>query len=165
MELYFLRHALAAEPGTVEVAHDSERPLLPEGAEKMRRAAAGMKRLGLEFDRIVSSPYLRAKQTAEIVADVYKFRGKLRFAEALTPQASFKDLARLLQDFDASAKLLLVGHQPSMGDFVSELAFGQGGATIEIKKGSLCFVELASGSSRGVLKWLLTPKQMREYAG
>lgn len=164
MELYFLRHAIAAERGEVEVAHDSERPLTDDGIERMRKAAQGMKRLGLAFDRVVSSPYLRAKQTAEIVVETLGHKGKLRFHEALTPEASFKDFSRLAREFGAEERVLVVGHQPTLGTFIAELVCGQGNGAIEMKKGALCLVEFLPGASHGVLKWLLPSKLLRSYA-
>jgi phosphohistidine phosphatase SixA len=68
MNLFLLRHAIAVEPGALSGASDAARPLSPEGKEKMRKIARGMKALDLSFDLILSSPYVRARETAEIVA-------------------------------------------------------------------------------------------------
>ena len=68
MNLYILRHGIAAERGTPGYANDADRPLTPEGERKLQLVAAAIKALELGFDLILSSPYLRARQTAEVVA-------------------------------------------------------------------------------------------------
>ena len=88
MDLYILRHGLAGEPGAPGCANDSERPLTPEGERKLRQIAKAMKALNLSFDLLLSSPYVRARQTAEIIAAALSARKKLDFSEALTPGGS-----------------------------------------------------------------------------
>src|ERR1051325_3946078 len=92
MELFFLRHAIAVESGNPRYPDDSKRPLTRKGAGKMRRIAKGMRRMKLEFDLILSSPYLRAKQTAEITAQVLDAEDKLRFSNHLASDADPKRL-------------------------------------------------------------------------
>ena len=163
MELYFLRHAIAAEPGTVHVAHDSERPLTAEGIEIMQKAADGMRRMGLNVDHVVSSPYLRASETAQIVVEKIAFKGKVVFSDALTPDAKFKDFFKLLKEFKPNEKVLFVGHMPSVGEYVSTLVFGRGTPAMDYKKGGLCRVDVPEVLTTGVLgqlEWFLTPKQL-----
>ena len=164
MELYFLRHAIAVEPGTVAVSHDSERPLTVEGIEKMEKTVEGMRRMGLSFHQVVSSPYVRASETAEIVVKGLEFNGKIRFSDALTPTADFKDFFKILKEFKADERILFVGHMPSIGEFVSTLISGKGAAAMDYKKGGLCRVDMPKIIAPGVLgqlKWFLTPKQLR----
>src|ERR1700690_1026947 len=85
MNLYLLRHGIAAEPGVAGYEPDSERPLTPKGEGRLREAARAMKALDLSYDLILSSPFLRAKQTAEIIAKSLKLRKKLAFSDDLTP--------------------------------------------------------------------------------
>jgi hypothetical protein len=66
MNIFILRHGIAAEPGAPGIKTDAERPLIPKGEQRLREAAGAMEKMGLSFDAIISSPYLRAKQTAEI---------------------------------------------------------------------------------------------------
>ncbi len=166
MELYFLRHAIAAEPGTVAVSYDAERPLTDEGIKKMEGSVKGMRRIGLSFDLIVSSPYLRASETAEIVAGGLQYKGKIKFSEALTPNAEFKDLFKLIKEFKPESKTLLVGHLPSIGEFVAHLISGKNAVSMDYKKGGLCRVDmpkLITPSALGQLVWFLTPKQLRAF--
>jgi len=166
MELYFLRHAIAAEPGTIAISHDSERPLTAEGIEKMKKAAEGMRRIGLSVDQIVSSPYVRALETANIVAEGLGFKGKIRFSDTLIPNADFKSFFKLLREFKSNEKILLVGHMPSIGEFISTLIFGKEVPAMDYKKGGLCRVDMPDvlmPSALGQLKWFLTPKLLRHF--
>ncbi len=166
MELYFLRHALAVEPGTGGFSHDSERPLTAEGVEKMKKTVQGMRQLEIALDHIVSSPYVRAKQTAEIVAKGLGFHQEIKTSDALTPNADFKSFLKLLKAFGADQKILLVGHRPSIGEFVSLLTVGQSSETIDFKPGGFCRVKMPDINGPGALgqlKWFLTPKQLRLF--
>ncbi len=87
MNLYILRHAIAAERGLPEYEDDSQRPLTSKGEKKMGKIAEAMRALGLEFDLILSSPYLRAKQTAEIVARKLDLEKALKYSDNLVPSA------------------------------------------------------------------------------
>ena len=167
MELYFLRHAMAAEPGSIAVSHDSERPLTLEGVEKMEASVEGMRRMGVSLDHLISSPYLRASETARIVADGLGFSGQVRFTDVLTPQATFKDFFKLLREFKPDNKVLFVGHLPSIGEFVSNLISGKNRVAMDYKKGGLCRVDMPEMIEHGVLgelKWFLTPKQLRFFS-
>ena len=82
MKLSLLRHGIAVEPGTPGYEDDSARPLTAKGERRMRRIAEGMATLGLSYDLLLSSPYLRARQTAEFVAQVLK---RLRVFSSRTP--------------------------------------------------------------------------------
>ena len=164
MELYFLRHGIAADREEAQVAADAERPLTDEGIKKMTKAAEGMKKLGFSFDKIVSSPYVRARHTAEIAAEGIKFSGKIKFSESLTPESNFRLFSKLVNEFSENERVLFVGHQPTMGSFISELVTGANDFYFDMKKGSLCRVDLYPDINpiRGELKWLLTSKILRQ---
>src|SRR5262249_25225750 len=160
MELYVLRHGIAVERGTPGYKKDSERPLTKEGEEKMYQIAAAMLAMGLKFDVILSSPYVRARQTALIVAD--EFDEEVKLTESLVPGANPLELVRELNG-EAYERVLLVGHEPDLSGLVSVLSTGENGAAIELKKGGLCKLtteKLAFGKC-AILNWLLTPKQLR----
>ena len=162
MELYFLRHGIAVEP-TDWNGSDSERPLTAEGIRKMKKAVEGMRESDLRFDRIISSPFERARHTAELVAKGLEHKEKVVFSELLVPQAEFKDFLKLLKTLPSGKKTLLVGHQPSIGDFISGLIAG-GEAILDVKKGGMALVQVALESSAGELQWLTTSKQLRDMA-
>ena len=162
MNLYLLRHGIAVEPGTPGFESDADRPLIPEGERKVEKIADAMEALELSFDWILSSPYVRARQTAEIVAKALDLRKKLEFSETLTPSGSMRKLIDILNERRLE-HVLLVGHEPFMSELISLLTAGEAGAMHAImKKGGLC--KLGTENLRhgrcAALEWLLTPKQM-----
>jgi phosphohistidine phosphatase len=163
MNLYILRHGIAVEPGTPGYEKDADRPLTPEGERKLGQIAEAMEALDLSFDLILSSPYLRARQTAEIVAEALKARKKLELSDTLTPGGSTKKLVALLTHLDPPPEsVLLVGHEPYLSGLVSLLVSGHGGCAVVLKKGGFCKLAAASLTHDrcATLEWLLTPKQM-----
>jgi len=168
MDLYFLRHGIAAERGDPRYKDDSLRPLTAQGQKKMYHEARGMQRLGLKFDTIICSPYLRAKQTAEIVAQSYKLKNKtIHFTKNLLPPASIKEL---LQEIHAhylkSKSVLLVGHEPHLTEMISSLLKAPEALDIDLKKGGLCYLSIDRTSKKTMasLIWLLTPTQVELMA-
>jgi phosphohistidine phosphatase len=167
VNLYLLRHGIAVDPGTPGYENDSERPLIPKGERRLREAAAAMKKLELSFDLILSSPFTRAKQTAEIVAEELKLKKRLEFSDELAPGGSSKALIQKLNELKpAPENILLVGHEPGLSRLISLLVSGGTDAAIEMKKGGLCKLE-ASELQHGhcaKLAWLLTPAQLELMA-
>jgi len=164
MKIHILRHGIAVEPGAPGCENDAERPLIPKGKRQLRRTAAAMKKMGLRFDLILSSPYLRAKQTAEIVADSLKSKKRLKISDALASDGSPKDLIRQLNELKpAPENVLLVGHEPYLGCLVSLLTTGRTDLMMDFKKGGLCQLEAEklSHDRCATLVWLLTPRQMK----
>jgi phosphohistidine phosphatase len=163
VNIFLLRHGIAAEPGAPGIKTDAERPLIPKGEQRLRAAAAAMEKMGLSFDVIISSPFLRAKQTAEIVAKILKLEKKLTISNDLVPGGNPQALIRQLNDFKpAPENILLVGHEPHLSRLIALLSSGGTTATIEMKKGGLCKLEteeLECGQC-ATFKWLLTPGQM-----
>src|SRR5207248_991568 len=96
MNLYVLRHGLAVERGTLGYAKDSDRPLTPKGERKLLKVAGAIEAMELSFDLILSSPFTRARQTAEIVAKALRHRKRLQFTETLTPDGRAQNLIELL---------------------------------------------------------------------
>jgi phosphohistidine phosphatase len=163
MDLYILRHGIAVEPGSPGYARDADRPLTPEGERKLRQVAQAMEALGLAFDLILSSPYVRARQTAESVAGTLKARKRVELADSLTPGGSTKKLVELLNRLQpAPESVLLVGHEPYLSGLISLLVSGKEGLTVTMKKGGLCKLSTESlqPGRCAALEWLLTPKQM-----
>src|ERR671923_2581884 len=97
MMLSLLRHGIAVERGSPGAEHDSERPLTAKGDRRMRRIAAGMLALGLSYDVILSSPYLRARQTAEIAAQVLKMPDRVHLSDTLMPEGDPRQLIEALR--------------------------------------------------------------------
>jgi phosphohistidine phosphatase len=163
MNLYILRHAIAVEPGTPGYENDADRPLTPDGERKLRRIARGMRRLDLDFDLILSSPFVRARQTAEGVAKVLKLKEKLQFTDTLTPGGNTQQLIELLQRYQPVAEnVVLVGHEPYLSGLVSLLVAGAEGFSVVMKKGGLCklLVDQIKHGRCASIGWLLTPRQL-----
>ena len=167
MNLYLLRHGIAVEPGTPGYEKDSERPLTPKGKHRLRQIAAAMKKMDLRFDLILSSPFLRAKQTAEIIVESLKLKKQPGFSDALTPDGNPKALIRQLNELQpVPENVLLVGHEPYLSQLIGLLTAGHPGVAIDLKKGGLGKLEAESlhYGRCAKLVWLLTPRQMELMA-
>lgn len=164
MNLYLLRHGIAVEPGTPGFGHDSDRPLIPKGERRLRSTAAAMEKLELSFDLILSSPFVRARQTAEIIAGELKLKKRLDFFDGLVPGGNPKALIHALNELKPEPEnVLLVGHEPYLSRLISLLVSGGAdAAAIEMKKGGLCKLEIGElcHGRCARLAWLLTPAQM-----
>lgn len=167
MNLYILRHGIAVERGEPGFKTDADRPLIPKGKRQLRQVAAAMKKLDVHFDLILSSPFLRARQTAEIVAQWVGLKKRLAFSDELTPDGEPKALIQQLKELKpAPENILLVGHEPYLSQLVALLISGGTAANIELKKGGLCRLETDSlhFGRCATLAWLLTPKQMKRMS-
>ena len=166
MELYFLRHGKASEPGSSVSGDDFSRQLTERGVDEMEAEAEALERLGLKPDVILTSPLVRAKQTAEIVARRLGLKKRLIVAEPLSSGCDLDRLRHLLAQHSAAEKVLLVGHEPDFSSLVGEL-IGGGAASVEIKKAGLAALKvnrsLRPGS--GTLRWLFPPRVLRLCGG
>lgn len=161
MNLYFLRHAKAA-PRSAKYRQDSKRPLTREGEKIMRNVAAGIRKLDLTLDLIMTSPYQRAVQTAEILATAYDSKKLFvtnRLAADLEPR---EVIAEILENFSTLENIVLVGHEPYLSTLISVLLTGEPGLKIDFKKAALCklTVEDLRFGHCATLNWLLTPRQL-----
>ncbi len=163
MNLFILRHGLAVEPGTHRLSSDSERALTPKGRKKVGEVARAMKALELSFDLILTSPYVRAKQTAGIVAKELHALKVLDLADELKPGGSMEKLIERVREAEGSPEsVLVVGHEPYLSSLISLLVFGETGAGITMKKAALCKLnaERLEYGRCATLEWLLTAKVM-----
>jgi len=165
MNLYLLRHGIAVAGDEPGIESDSERPLTPKGIKRMRKAAKGLRRLGISFDAILTSPLIRARQTADIVSEALGLQSQLQEISGLAPESSVDNLLFGLTRFQNREHLILVGHQPLLGETAVFLLRGKHDSSLDIplKKGGICRIEIDSipPGKPGALHWLLTPKQVR----
>jgi phosphohistidine phosphatase len=163
MDLYLLRHGIAVNAEDLPTGAD--RPLTDKGVKRMRKAARGLRRLGMKFEAILTSPLARAHQTATIVAETLGREAQISVSEALKPDGSADELLSSLKDYNGCASVLLVGHEPLLGETVSYLLGAKKTSNIKIglKKGGLVLIEVDSLPPRnpGTLHLMLGPKILR----
>ena len=160
-----MRHGIAVAGDQPGIESDSARQLTSKGTKRMQQAARGVRRLGVSFDKILTSPFVRARQTAEIVAESLGLEDRLEDFSELTPENSVDRLISGLTRFQDKDHLLLVGHNPLLTHVASFLIAGKKDTKfrIALKKGGLCCIEIDGlpPANPGTLHWFLTPKQLR----
>lgn len=173
MRIYFLRHGEAGDRD-VWSGPDEERPLTAAGMAEMRTIARGIRALKPRVSEVLSSPLVRARQTAEIVAQRLKL--EVREEPALAQGCTFAALVQVIgahapSATDPKAGVLLVGHEPDFSTAVRCLVATNGKMSLNLGKGGLCRVDMeldygAEGFAwnddhlrdHGTIAWLLTPK-------
>ena len=167
MEIYLLRHAIAAERGSGRWKSDSERPLTEEGIEKMKEAARGLAAAGIAFDRIFSSPYVRARETALIVARTQRGGIEVEELDELASGLDPADLFRVLARSSLGERVLLVGHEPDFGLLAARLLALPAARALPFRKGGIARIDVDGmpPKSPGTLIWMLTPRLARSLAG
>ncbi len=166
MDLYIVRHAAAFERDPDRWPDDSERPLSPEGEEEFRLAARGLARIAPRMDNIVSSPYRRAWQTAQILAELGSWPAP-KSLPVLEPTLPPEKAVAALEAYSEADAVAVVGHRPGLHELAAYLLTGEGdGLKIEIEKGGVVCAgfdgPVQPGS--GELRWLLTPELLQTIA-
>ncbi len=163
-ELYLLRHGPAGRRGSLGPrVDDGVRPLTAEGREKVERAAAGLRKLAGEIDWIVTSPLVRARETAEIAA--VSFPGApLDECPALGPEGSAEGVVAFLAKKSARSRVLAVGHEPSLSHMAGRLLGMGPRANLSLKKGGCCLIQFTEfpPEGPGELIWWVTPRLLRK---
>lgn len=164
MLLSLLRHAIAFDRDSGSFPND-DRPLTEEGRTKMRKGAKGLIRIVPMPDVILTSPLVRAHDTAKIVADAFQRPDLVVETKHLLPSAPEAGLWQEIRRHTSPAHVMLVGHEPHLSSIAASLLFSPG-LTLDFKKGGLCIIETPSLPPRtaGVLIALLTPKHLRGLA-
>jgi phosphohistidine phosphatase len=159
-ELYLIRHAVA-EDRSDRWPDDTKRPLTAKGAARMRKAARGLVRLGVKFDVVLTSPLVRTRQTAEIVASSFDLRPPIVSVDALAPEGTYADVLADLQRQGRRSRLALVGHEPSIGELAARLAGSR--RAFKFKKGAVCRIDVESmpPAGPGTLRWFVPPGLLR----
>ncbi len=151
MQLYFIRHGIAEDRGTDKP--DAERELTSKGIAHMRDAAQVMKALGLKPDPLYSSPLVRARQTADLLAEALGVTVQER--KELAPGFNIHAVETLTRDLGEDAEVMFVGHEPDFSTTISSLVGGR----VVMKKGGLARIEVVSRQPLlGDLLWLIAPK-------
>ena len=161
MELYLVRHAIAEDSSST--GRDADRALTREGEAKMRRIAQGLRAIELRLDLILTSPYRRTAETADILAAVLGGVERRVVAE-LAAAGDTGALLAALRPYRQIEAVALVGHQPDLGHLASHIMTGSPDlCPLPFKKGGVACLEIPSprGNLRGDLAWFMTPKQLR----
>jgi len=161
MEVYVLRHGAAVDVGEHGVRTDADRMLSDDGVHKTKAVAAGLCTLGVCPSRIVSSPLLRARQTANIVAELCGSMA-VEESDALCPGEDAHLALSLLRKHDVST--MFVGHMPHVRSLVSLLVSQDEHLQIEFRKAACCCVAFdgAARAGQGWLSWFLPPRVLRK---
>ena len=161
VELYLVRHAIAAERGP-EWPDDSKRPLTERGIERFREIVDGLVWLDVQVDIVLTSPLVRAKQTAQYLSSGLPSRPPLSIAETLAPgHVPAEIMEAVAREARNHKRLALVGHEPDLGELAGWLLGTK--RAIPFKKGGACRIDLDSVTARhGTLCWHLPPKALRK---
>jgi phosphohistidine phosphatase len=161
IELYLIRHGLAADRDD-EYPDDAKRPLTPEGVSRLRREARGLQSLGVAFDQILTSPLVRAKQTAEVFAQAQDAKVPTAQIEALAPGGTPAQVVQALAEYAQRRAIALVGHEPNMSELTAKLLGTR--TPVPFKKGAICCIEFEAlpPARPGTLAWFATPRMLRK---
>lgn len=158
MIVYFLRHASAGQSKN-DPAKDDKRALDDDGIAQCGYIGRALAALDVHVDVIISSPLKRASQTASLVGNEMGHETKLELDRALLPGASFQAFRDLLNRYSKQEAIMVVGHNPSMSEFLGKLIGDGAEASIDLKKGAVAKVEV--DRKLAALHWCLTPKLVR----
>ena len=160
-ELFVLRHGQAEDLNTNHPKNDFDRHLTEDGKEKIQKLGLFLDKLAEDIDLILSSPLIRAKETAETILSNLSMKPELKIVDFLSAGASSKDISKGLLQFSSTNNILLVGHAPDLEMFIGKLV---GAERIKLKKGALAKISLSSSIElSGGLEWLLTPKIVKKF--
>jgi len=159
-EIYLIRHAVAEERSDAW-PDDTKRPLTESGISRMRKAARGVVRMGVTFDVILSSPLVRTRQTAELVATAFGDRPPIVAVDSLQPGGSYQSVVNDLEKQARRSRIALVGHEPDIGHLAAHLIGSR--HPFEFKKGAICRIDLETlpPSGPGTLRWFMTTRILR----
>jgi phosphohistidine phosphatase len=160
LELYLIRHGIAAERGE-EYPDDSKRPLTSAGISRLSKEARALDTLGVAFDLILTSPLVRARQTADVFAESMKSKPPIATTDSLAPAGAPANVIQELGKHMRKARIALVGHEPNMGELAARLIGAR--KALEFKKGAICRIDFEVFPPKGVgtLRWFVTPRMLR----
>ena len=162
MDCLLVRHGIAVAPEEWE-GKDVDRPLTERGKRRVREVVAGLRRLEVRPTVIYASPARRTAETAQLLHDLLARPSLMQLRDELLPEAPPAQVARLLQDHLPESCVICVGHEPQLGMVASVLLSGRASASFPFKKAGACLIDLSIPvkPGRGVLRWWLTPSQLR----
>lgn len=159
-ELYLIRHGAAEERGDAW-PDDTKRPLTERGITRLRQSVRGIIQLGVSLDVILTSPLVRARQTADVVAGEFDVRPPVVQTDSLAPGGGYQAVLSDLAKQSRRRRIALVGHEPGLGALAGRLSNSH---ALEFKKGAICRIDVTAlpPSAPGAIRWFLTPRAMRK---
>ncbi len=166
MKLYLVRHAIATPRTYPPIGPDADRPLTGKGRRRMALHAQALVVLGEHIDLVVTSPYVRARETAEILADAFRVKPPIELDNGMAPGGNYMKMLHALAQRCAGQAVALVGHEPDMSEMAETLLGRSSDIDIEFKKGAVCRIDLRDGAETldGEFRWLRSPKELRAIA-
>ena len=163
MDCILLRHGIAVERDEWKGA-EGDRPLTEKGKQRVAQVAAGLSRLDVQPTHVLSSPLIRAIETAKIVHRSLQVGSAVQIVDALLPNAPPDRLLSIFHDLPPESCVLCVGHEPHLGMVASVLLAGRPSQAFPFKKAGACLIDLTAPvkPGRGVLRWWLPPSQLRD---
>ncbi len=168
MKIYLVRHGDAIDYATPGLASDEERWLTESGREEVEWTARILERLGVNPDLILSSPLVRARQTAEIIGEIIGPSETPEFSDNLIHGGSFPGLLEDIAGHGSPGEVVLTGHMPSIGELIGWLCWADQSSAINMRTAGLARVDLPDdhlAPGRGDLRWLLPPRAARRLLG
>ena len=166
MELFLFRHGEAGKR-LQSGSKDFDRPLTSTGQKEVESISISLKKLKINFNRIITSPLKRAHQTAVIVSNVFAIEDRVEDWGELKPEGNRLELYKKLSQLKSDLSLLIIGHQPYLSEMIGDLIFdhdGDNDPRIILKKSGLAKIVITSlmPTMKGELRWLLSPKLLRK---
>jgi phosphohistidine phosphatase len=160
LELYLIRHGVAAARGE-QYPDDSKRPLTSRGIARLKKEAKALEGLGVGFDVVITSPLVRARQTADIIVESFKTKPPVTTSDSLAPAGTPTAVIQEIAKHARKARVALVGHEPNIGELGARLIGAR--TPLDFKKGAICRIDFEVLPPKGVgqLRWFITPKMLR----
>lgn len=159
--LYLVRHARAAERGE-EWPDDGKRPLTPQGIDRFQQVVRGLSVLGVTIDIVLTSPLVRARQTADLLAAGLRPHPSVDVLDVLAPGTPVADVIAALARTRRAKSIACVGHEPDLGVLAARLVGAR--RALPLKKGGICRIDMASSRTAGDLIWFAPPRLLRRSA-
>jgi len=166
MEIILVRHAKAETRDSNTWPDDDQRPLTAEGRAEQRATTRTMKKMGVKFDFLLTSPLLRARETADIVAKGYRWVEPPQVVEELGHGYAVGAIVKLLAKFPPDSTVAMVGHEPDLSDLTGALTTKEGRLNIAVKKSGVVGIEFdgPAEAGKGTLLYHLKPGHLRKLA-
>lgn len=163
MQVYLVRHAIAYPRDPESARMDSDRELTPAGIARFRQTISAWVRLGVMLDEVWTSPYARARQTAELLCSGLDLMRPPKLVPELEPEGEAERVLSALELHSDRKAIALVGHEPALSELAGRMLAGQPRSVVTFKKGGACCIDVERFGNQcdAKLKWLMTPKQLR----